>query len=177
MFHLCLQSEYIRPSVSEIFAKPLLKHYETLHILKKICNQILNYLWLLSLYIYFLPRGVWALLLSGLCLLSQAWSSRPYGTLSPDVHITWTFVKASGLCFKTCLFNLWNEQSTKASYFFRGAFKSFCWTTRIIVWSESCACRRAFSAGSSCIMVAVREREGSQGVDSVWELDEPRQLR
>lgn len=35
-----------------------------------------------------------------------------------DVRITRTFVKASGLCFKTCLFNLWNEQSTKASFFF-----------------------------------------------------------
>lgn len=106
-------------------------------------------------YVWFFHRGTFVLFFSLDCI---CWV-RPYRTLSPDVHITWTFVKASGLCFKTRLFNLWNEQSTKASYFL-GSFQKLCWTTRIIVWSESCACRRVFSAGSSWIMVAVREREG-----------------
>lgn len=60
---------------------------------------------------------------------------------------------------------------------FLESFQKLCWTTRIIVWSESCACRRVFSAGSSWIMVAVREKAAARLRRSVWEPDKLRQLR
>lgn len=103
----------------------------------------------------FSPGDFCAVLLSGPYLLSQAL----WNTFSWRPHNLNFCQSLEGFALRhACLISGMNKAQRQV--IFLGSFPKLCWTTRIIVWSESCACRRAFSAGSSWIMVAVREREG-----------------